>query len=154
MKGLCPLWMSTNRQQGPSYGRKKIADEVWYWLGNLCWKLGKKDMIWHWENDRITAIKSTEKKPCDCPSYMPKRFVCQTVCVEKCFDCMIRLKLIDFGFICFKSELYSCNLHDRVFRWKQWDFHITWSIAIDTLWLRVCVVGEVCSKENFKCVNS
>ena len=33
-------------------------------LGILGQKLGKKDMICHWEYSRISAIKWTEKKPC------------------------------------------------------------------------------------------
>jgi hypothetical protein len=33
-------------------------------LGIFLLKLGRKYMFCHWEHDRISAIKSTEKKPC------------------------------------------------------------------------------------------
>ena len=34
-------------------------------LGIFLFKLGKKHTFWHWEHDRISVVKTGQKKPCD-----------------------------------------------------------------------------------------
>ena len=34
-------------------------------IGNFPQKIGKKDTFWHWDYNRITAIKSAKNKPCN-----------------------------------------------------------------------------------------
>ena len=33
-------------------------------IGNFPPKIGEKDTFWRWDNNQITAIKSTKNKPC------------------------------------------------------------------------------------------
>ena len=35
-------------------------------LGIFLFKLGKKHTFWHWEHDRISVVKTGQKKPCHC----------------------------------------------------------------------------------------
>ena len=41
-------------------------------LGIFLFKLGKKHTFWHWEHDRISVVKTGQKKPCTMNNYINK----------------------------------------------------------------------------------